>query len=130
MNSRYGSPIQDNGKITRVLHNTWCHQCKIKHEKIVVCDHFWDTNRSTKCNGRYCANCCNRHYGKKLSDLEKLESWVCFKCTSICVCAACRRMRNPETEQEVILNKNKKRTISKESDNLLSEKKKIAYRKF
>eukprot|EP01091_Cochliopodium_minus_P012135 TRINITY_DN3607_c0_g2_i2.p1 TRINITY_DN3607_c0_g2~~TRINITY_DN3607_c0_g2_i2.p1 ORF type:complete len:267 (-),score=58.87 TRINITY_DN3607_c0_g2_i2:5-805(-) len=109
-------------RIQRVQLLSWCHQCKIKHDKIVVCDHFWDTDKSTKCNGRYCANCCNRHYGKKLSDLEKLESWICFKCTSICVCAACRRLRNSEREKEVILNKptkesNNKRKRSQKNNN-------------
>ena len=50
----------------------------------------------TKCNGRYCANCCNRHYGRKLSEMESLENWICFKCSDLCVCAACRRLKSED----------------------------------
>eukprot|EP01091_Cochliopodium_minus_P000487 TRINITY_DN1044_c1_g1_i1.p1 TRINITY_DN1044_c1_g1~~TRINITY_DN1044_c1_g1_i1.p1 ORF type:complete len:379 (-),score=114.18 TRINITY_DN1044_c1_g1_i1:123-1259(-) len=93
------NPKQDDGKITRTLYDSWCHQCKMKHEKIVVCDHFWDEDRSTKCNGRYCMNCCKRHYGDDLNLLESLENWICYRCSDKCVCAACRRVRNGESSQ-------------------------------
>lgn len=100
--NRYGNPKQENGKITRILSNTWCHQCKMKHQKIVVCDHFWDENRNSKCNGRYCTNCCKRHYGEELSSLENLDNWTCYKCANRCVCAACRRLRGANQKTETI----------------------------
>ena len=112
--NRYGSPVQENGKITRILQNTWCHQCKMKHKKIVVCNHFWSNDKETKCNGRYCANCCKRHYGDELSQLENLDSWICYKCTSICVCAACRRLRNEEKNISQKSNKRKNKSDSEE----------------
>ena len=81
----------------------------MKHEKIVVCDHFWDTDKSTKCNGRYCNNCIKRHYKEELGSLENLEQWICYKCSDVCVCAACRRLRNGEEGEFALQQKGKRK---------------------
>ena len=75
----------------------------MKQSKIVVCDNFWSTD-TNKCNGRFCTNCCKRHYDTNISHIETLDSWSCFKCESKCVCAACRRERNgtvPENKRKI-----------------------------
>ena len=81
----------------------------------MVCDHFWDEDKNTRCNGRFCANCSNRHYGTKLSELENLDNWICFKCVNVCVCAACRRTRNPQLSQVKENPSTKKNTSKKRS---------------
>eukprot|EP01091_Cochliopodium_minus_P001030 TRINITY_DN10905_c0_g1_i1.p1 TRINITY_DN10905_c0_g1~~TRINITY_DN10905_c0_g1_i1.p1 ORF type:complete len:301 (+),score=57.14 TRINITY_DN10905_c0_g1_i1:44-904(+) len=110
MKNRYGSSTLENGKIRRVILNSWCHQCKVKQSKIVVCDHFWNQDVG-KCNGRYCTNCCRRHYNEMITDIELKDNWICFKCSDKCVCAACRRERNPSEPENKrkICNKTEKR---------------------
>merc|ERR1711991_661424 len=48
--------------ISRCLPKTWCHQCKMRKQRVTACDNFFSSDKEVRCNGRYCDACIQRHY--------------------------------------------------------------------
>lgn len=88
----------------------------MKKMKVVVCDHFWDENKRTNCNGRFCAGCVSRLYNDQMEDLELLGTWECYKCTQRCNCAACKREKGIIVDEPALILRKKPRAPKKEED--------------
>merc|ERR1711991_109063 len=89
--------------ISRCLPKTWCHQCKMRKQRVTACDNFFSSDKEVRCNGRYCDACIQRHYLEDANEFSDLEHWLCYRCTSRCTCAACKRRRKADEEGEELL---------------------------
>merc|ERR1711916_34031 len=89
--------------ISRTLAKTWCHQCKMRKQRVTACDNFFSPDKEIRCNGRYCDACIQRHYGEDASRFVNLREWKCYRCTGRCTCAACKRRRKADDEGEDML---------------------------
>merc|ERR1711991_1209426 len=82
--------------ISRCLPKTWCHQCKMRKQRVTACDNFFSSDKEVRCNGRYCDACILRHYAEDPLSFEHLVTWICYRCSGRCTCAACKRRRKAD----------------------------------
>eukprot|EP01091_Cochliopodium_minus_P007965 TRINITY_DN17852_c0_g1_i1.p1 TRINITY_DN17852_c0_g1~~TRINITY_DN17852_c0_g1_i1.p1 ORF type:complete len:124 (+),score=8.39 TRINITY_DN17852_c0_g1_i1:232-603(+) len=78
---------------TKTIDDGWCHQCKMKKPRLLVCVNFWKRNTEKKCGGKYCTKCIEKHYEENINDLISLKKWYCYSCTQKCKCLTCKRDR-------------------------------------
>eukprot|EP01128_Nolandella_sp_AFSM9_P010347 TRINITY_DN712_c0_g4_i1.p1 TRINITY_DN712_c0_g4~~TRINITY_DN712_c0_g4_i1.p1 ORF type:complete len:555 (+),score=110.33 TRINITY_DN712_c0_g4_i1:188-1852(+) len=81
----------------------WCHQCKQKHDDVIIC--------SRQCSKKYCSRCLLRHYDMNIDDIEP-ETWDCYYCLKSCKCAFCKKTKNG-TMKDGVLKQPKKVAASK-----------------
>lgn len=84
----------------------WCHQCKTKYSnEYKIC------SKST-CKKKYCNKCIKRHYKDDNSN-------ECYFCRNICVCAQCKRIRDPNMVDIQPLKKRKKNKLHQNKEYML-----------
>lgn len=72
----------------------------MRKQRVTACDNFFSANKDVRCNGRYCDACIVRHYLENPESFSNLSSWICYRCTGRCTCAACKRRRKAHDDGE------------------------------
>ena len=70
----------------------------MRKQRVTACDNFFSSDKEVRCNGRYCDACIQRHYLEDPGEFSNLSSWICYRCTGRCTCAACKRRRKADEE--------------------------------
>ena len=70
----------------------------MRKQRVTACDNFFSTDKEVRCNGRYCDACVERHYQENPDSFSNLHSWICYRCTGRCTCAACKRRRKADED--------------------------------
>lgn len=84
-----------------------CHQCKTRRNNsndMYSCGNLKRKITKRVCRKQYCHNCLLKSYNELVHGTSNSNGinpqWSCPACRNICICAHCRRNKNPNTMQQ------------------------------